>query len=214
MSYVTIAWAFLVAHPYYVVLALTALASVAYKKADGYPRIHAILSILAGIGIDLPTILDAIRRLFTGSPPTVGKAGPYRTAAKVDPDVTQDKPAARWLVWPGIPAVMMFLFFILPFWVAGPACTKQQTQQAVQNFTPAGICIVQQVESGNVDPLAIIAACGAVTVQDIFNEVVALLSARAPGDGGTKVTMPTEFQTHLLTLKANCEKLMAAKDGG
>jgi hypothetical protein len=92
-------------------------------------------------------------------------------------------------------------------------CTKQQQVQAVQNFTPAGICIVQQVEAGNVDPLAIIAACGAITIQDIFNEVVALLSTPA-GDGGAVVTAPTQWTTHLLTLKANCLKLLAASDAG
>lgn len=60
------AW-FLVAWPL-----LTAVFSVGYKYADSVPRIHATLSILSALGIDLPKLWDALGRLFTGNPPSGG----------------------------------------------------------------------------------------------------------------------------------------------
>lgn len=58
----------------YVLLAwpvVTALASLAYTALDKTSRGHAFLSGLASLGLDLPKLLDALRRLVAGS----GKGG-------------------------------------------------------------------------------------------------------------------------------------------
>lgn len=68
--------AFLAAHAALLVIvwpALTAVASLLYTLADKSPRTHGALSTLAGLGIDLPKVWEALGRLVTGS--TVKIAG-------------------------------------------------------------------------------------------------------------------------------------------
>jgi hypothetical protein len=133
MSTLLVIWAWLLSHPYLTVSVVTALASLGYKKLDAYPRGHAFLSLLAGLGWDLPTIEDAIRRLIAGSPPPPPKMGPYRSAAKrADPDATQDPPAAaRWrypaLLWVPLSAIL---------WVPLALATADQLA-----CTPAAIAV-------------------------------------------------------------------------
>lgn len=55
----------------------TALASLAYKTLDANTRAHAIFSLLASLGIDLPKLWDAFGRALAGGskptpPPVVG----------------------------------------------------------------------------------------------------------------------------------------------
>ena len=62
--------AFVTAHAAVFVLVwplATALASVLYKLAENNPRMHAALSFLAGLGIDLPKLWDALGRMLTGA---------------------------------------------------------------------------------------------------------------------------------------------------
>jgi hypothetical protein len=139
MSYLLAAWAWVLAHPVLAIAVTTGIASLVYKKLDAYPRWHAVLSLLAGMGLDLPTILDAIRRFYTGSPPTVGKMGPYRTPAqKTDPDVTQDAPSKPAAFMRYVAGGFITTMLVLPFLMSSPACTKAQLQQAVTNLTPIG----------------------------------------------------------------------------
>jgi hypothetical protein len=42
----------------------TALISIFYNKLDKIPAVHAFLSVLVALGIDLPSMLDALKRLF------------------------------------------------------------------------------------------------------------------------------------------------------
>lgn len=215
MNVLLTVWAWIVSHPVLAAGVLTGAASLAYKKLDTYPRVHAFLSILAGFGLDLPTILDGIRRLFAGSPPTAGKMGPYRTNAKdPDPPVKPPSVAAR------LAYSCVWLVFFAGMITYSPTygCTKQQGQQVVQaidNLTPAGACIAGQVASGNVDPLSILGICGPITIEDIIKEVDALLAApQSSPDGGVQVKRSVEYTTHLLTLKANCQKYLFADGGG
>jgi hypothetical protein len=69
--------------------------------------------------------------------------------------------------------------------------------------------VINQVEMGNVDPLAIGAACSGIAVTDILAEVEALLGA-----GGPKIASPTPFQARLMALRLNCQKLLASDGGG
>jgi len=68
--------AFVTAHATLIALlwpAVTALASLGYTLAESNPRMHAALSFLAGIGIDLPKIWAALTRMLTGSAVTAAK---------------------------------------------------------------------------------------------------------------------------------------------
>ncbi len=47
---------------------ITAIVSLFYKKLDSYPRVHAVLSSLVAAGLDLPKLLDALKRVLTGAP--------------------------------------------------------------------------------------------------------------------------------------------------
>lgn len=49
--------------------ALTAVLSLAARALSAFPRVHAALSLLSALGIDLPKILDAVKRLLTGEVP-------------------------------------------------------------------------------------------------------------------------------------------------
>lgn len=64
---------------------ITALISLVYNKLDGIPRVHAFLAILVKFGVDLPAILDAVKRLVTGQPVAAQRA------AKVSKDIQQGK---------------------------------------------------------------------------------------------------------------------------
>jgi hypothetical protein len=45
---------------------LTAIISLFYGYLDKIPRVHAVLAVLVKAGVDLPAILDALKRLVTG----------------------------------------------------------------------------------------------------------------------------------------------------
>ena len=62
---------------------ITAAISLIYNLLDGVPRVHAALSILVKAGLDLPGMLDAIRRLLSGEMTTAAAA--KRAASKVPP---------------------------------------------------------------------------------------------------------------------------------
>lgn len=67
---------------------LTAAVSVAVRALDAFPRAHAVLSLLAGLGLDVPKVLDALKRILTGGPPQGGEGGGKATlgnAVKVAP---------------------------------------------------------------------------------------------------------------------------------
>lgn len=66
------------AHWFLVVLLwplITALASLLYGRLDHLPRWHAFFSLLAGMGFDIPKILDAIGRWINRTPPAPPMAG-------------------------------------------------------------------------------------------------------------------------------------------
>jgi hypothetical protein len=139
MSTLLVIWAWLLSHPYLSVSVATALASLGYKKLDAYPRGHAFLSLLAGLGWDLPTIEDAIRRLIAGSPPPPPKMGPYRSAAKrADPDATQDPPVAARTTW-AVKSAWIIAFSSL-LWVPLALATADQLA-----CTPAAVAVEQVV---------------------------------------------------------------------
>ncbi len=45
---------------------ITGVISLFYNWLDRYPRCHAVLAILVKAGFDLPSMLDAFKRLLTG----------------------------------------------------------------------------------------------------------------------------------------------------
>lgn|ERR1700690_1114723 len=45
---------------------ITAVLSLFYNRLDKIPRVHAVLAILVKLGIDLPAMLDALKRLISG----------------------------------------------------------------------------------------------------------------------------------------------------
>lgn len=53
-------------HPAQLALALTAVASCFVTKLDKYPRMHALFSLLAHSGVNVPGVVSALVRLFTG----------------------------------------------------------------------------------------------------------------------------------------------------
>lgn len=70
-----------------------------------------------------------------------------------------------------------------------PACKPGQAQTVINQITPAGACIAEQLLSGGaVDPLQIVAACAGVTIEDVIQVVETLLAAQPDAgvlaDGG------------------------------
>ena len=53
---------------------LTAVISLFYNYLDGIPRVHAVLALMVKAGLDLPGILDALKRLLTGQSVAAQKA--------------------------------------------------------------------------------------------------------------------------------------------
>lgn len=45
---------------------ITAIISLFYNRLDKIPRVHAVLALLVKAGVDLPSILDAVKRLLSG----------------------------------------------------------------------------------------------------------------------------------------------------
>jgi hypothetical protein len=77
---------------------LTAVISLFYKQLDQIPRVHAALSALTALGIDLPKLWEALGRIVTGNPPASGGPG---TGGK-----TTEEKAKDTLTFPKKPAVM------------------------------------------------------------------------------------------------------------
>jgi hypothetical protein len=71
--------------------ALTAVASLIYTQLDKDTRIHAALSFLASIGVDLPKLWDALGRLLTGGNGGGGSATAVKTPASPDIYTPQDE---------------------------------------------------------------------------------------------------------------------------
>jgi len=49
------------------------LISLFYNLLDGIPRVHALLQVLVSAGLDLPGILGALKRIWTGEPSALAK---------------------------------------------------------------------------------------------------------------------------------------------
>jgi hypothetical protein len=77
---------------------LTAVVSLFYKQLDAIPRVHAALSVLTALGIDLPKLWEALGRVITGNPPASGGPG---TGGK-----TTEEKAKETMTFPKKPAVM------------------------------------------------------------------------------------------------------------
>lgn len=200
MSYL---WALIVAHPLEAWGIVSALLSLLYTRLEAYPKTHAVLSTLASLGIDLPTMLAALRRLFSGALPP-GRL--MRQQARVTVDESKDPPTMAFkLMRASVFGVVFALAVVVTPSTSG--CTAQQAQQVVQDVTPAGACIVGQVVNGVVDPLVVLAACIGTTVESILAVIETFL-----GKSPTAMA-PTPFQKSLLLLKANTLALQA-KDGG
>lgn len=60
---------------------LTALASLLYQAAEKNARMHAFLSTLASLGVDLPALWNALGRMVSGQPPTNTAASRARARA-------------------------------------------------------------------------------------------------------------------------------------
>ena len=85
--------------------------------------------------------------------------------------------------------------------VEAPACKPGQPAQVVQLLTPAGACIASALLSGGVsDPLAIVAACAGVTLDDVI-AVVEMLLSQSP-DGGAAAQRLADVHTRALGLQA------------
>jgi hypothetical protein len=81
---------------------LTAVVSLFYKQLDTIPRVHAVLSALTALGIDLPKLWEALGRIVTGNPPASGGPG---TGGKTAEEKAQ-APKANPSSFPKAPAAM------------------------------------------------------------------------------------------------------------
>lgn len=134
----------------------TALFSLLYTQFEALPRVHAVLSALASLGIDLPTLWDALGRFISKKPPSAGGG------AKPSPDTVQrgqsipvslqppaSKRVAGWPMWWAGPIVVLALAFVPA--VAMTGCTPAQTAelQNIENVVMADLSngkTLQQIE--------------------------------------------------------------------
>lgn len=80
--------------------------------------------------------------------------------------------------------------------LSGAGCSATTTNAVIQDITPAGACIADQLLSGGAtDPLQIVAACAGVTIDDVIQVVEQLLAAQP--DGGLVDGGPTPLASRL-----------------
>lgn len=131
MSVLLTAWAWVQLHQMLSVAVVTGAASLAYPKIDSYPRGHAMLSLLAGFGVDLPVIRSAFVRLITGKwPPSSGPSAD--ATAKVDvPSIPIGTSALRRDHF--LPAMGFALFAMFVFCCIGlVGCSGAQTHSSIE----------------------------------------------------------------------------------
>ncbi len=64
-----------------------------------------------------------------------------------------------------------------------PACTAQEANTVIKDISPAGSCIAGELLSGVTDPVAILAVCVGVTIDDVITTIEDILAA-TPADAG------------------------------
>lgn len=166
----------LLQNPALVWAVVSAVISVAYPFLDSFPRVHAVLSTLAGFGIDLPTILAGLKRLLNGSPPAGGGgAGNSSTGPSAKPPVG---PAAAARVWGryggGIVLTAWFALALGGSLIAG--CLSQAKQaQAVTDVAQVAACVVAHETE---PPAQIAIECGLPAAGDVIS-LLASMDQRA-----------------------------------
>ena len=199
MHTIDIAYAWLLAHAIYVLIAwplITALITGVFGAADGYatkhPRFAFWLGLAEHAGLNARACLVLIASVFKIQPPGSGGFGAYRTAAKPANDKEDDtlsrKPLQpRHLAFAAVAVASLAIGFLLPMVLLTPGCTPQARQQVETDITNAAPDAIDCVEavikdlSGSVDIAGTIAHCG-VTARNIY-EIAAYLLAQS-GDAG------------------------------
>jgi hypothetical protein len=171
--------------PVYVWLVVSGLLSLAYTKLESYPRTQAVLSFLAGFGLDLPTIQAAVKKAI-GAKKKPPSDGPYRTGAPPAPPPvppSPPSPQARADLFAAIGVAALFGSIMLaPASCLSPA---QQVQVATDVASIAACVIAHE----NEPPAQIAATCGLAGAQDVINLLAKMdqrAAAKYPQCLGTK----------------------------
>lgn len=145
-----------IAHPAIAIPIGTGLISLFYNKLDSYPRGHALLSIFVQAGFNLPGILEAFRRLWTGAPPTGG----LTVFGKLKGDVTVPRKV------PSMPALRFAAMALLVLMLSGCAWWQKHDTQ-VETLTVDEInCIDNHL---NDPPATIVLECGLQSIPDVVS---------------------------------------------
>lgn len=141
---------------------VTALISLVYNKLDGIPRVHAFLAVLVKAGVDLPAILDALKRILTG------QSAPAQRAAKVAREALAQSVLKTLSVLCLL--VLVACAQAIPAAVAGAPCVATVIQDAISGMTVAQI----------------VAAAGPGCVKDAEDVFTILLGSSEPKLAGTR----------------------------
>jgi len=91
-----------------------------------------------------------------------------------------------------------------------PTTGCQQVKVATPLLEPAGACIVTQLlDGGATDPLAIVAACAGVTIDDVIQVIETLMAAQPDAglaDGGVTPTAARLAAVHVRALSLKVSK--------
>lgn len=165
--------------------AFTAGLSWAVKYAKTIPRLHALGSLFASLGIDLPKLMNSLYRIVTGDPPPA--APPTFGSRKPANDPPVPPVCRRSVLTRYVGPALVSGSLALPMAGYGAvlvteACTAQEAKTATSGvLTGAQIaCELAQIELGTNDPVALETACNIEAA--LGPELQKLLAAQALAD--------------------------------
>lgn len=140
---------------------VSGVASLLYTVLDQYPRAHAFFSLLAKAGVDLPAILDALHRLWTGLTPA-------------------QKAAAKALA-KGAAVIVFSVKLVMAVSACGPGQLFGPGSALPSDMEADAACVTKEVISGDLDPAKVLVACAlqeGQTFDDLWAWVVNSLKSK------------------------------------
>ena len=144
---------------------VTGVVSLVYNYLDHMPRVHAVLSAFVSAGLDVPSLMDALKRLLTGQPPGGGKP----RVVVVNPPCPLPPPTPP-------PAATRAALMLAMLGLGACAWWGSHGAQTERDVAEVAACVLEHAES---PPADIASACGGIAIDDVLKILAAHRAAAA-----------------------------------
>lgn len=153
---------------------ITALASMGYALLDKTSKGHAVLSFLAGLGLDLPKLLDALKRIVAPPSTFVSAKGPDGEVVRFRDPKSRGCVEVKVLLPLALGAIAIVIAAVLQACIPNPASQVQD-----------GLSLEACIQKNWGKPfLTVVTTCGPQeeqAVADAIADIVVFLDARSDG---------------------------------